>query len=91
MQRQQLAATIELVVGLGMLACFVALLAVPALIGALQEIPWLVRAPPRLPLPSFGLNPHLVAGAPYAPSLLVLMACATLAACFRWWLTRRRE
>jgi uncharacterized BrkB/YihY/UPF0761 family membrane protein len=89
MRREKLLASVELVIGLGMLVGFVVLLLVPALGRVIVELPWTVGTPRALP--GFGVNPHWVAEARYAPSLVVLSACAALAVCYRWLTSRRRS
>lgn len=85
MPRHQLAAVVELVAGLGMLVCFVVLLAGPVILGLLVDLVWLVRFPPRLPLAGLGVNPHYLAGAPDAQSTAAVLGCGLLAA---WLLLR---
>lgn len=89
--RHHVFAAVELALGLGVLVWFVVLLAAPALVAAIADLPWLLRAPPRLPLPTFGLNPHLLAGSAVHPSVVVLVACAMLLVCYRWLTERRRR
>ena len=88
-RRHNILAVVELAVGAGMLAGFMLLLVVPALLTGLLELPWAFAMPTSLP--GFGLNPHHFAGARYVPSLAVLAACAAVAVCYRWLASRRRD
>lgn len=88
MRRDGLLATIELAMGLGMLASFVLLLLVPAAAQLLLELPWAIGA---LRMPAFGIHPHWVAEARYAPALVVLAGFTALVACCRWLASRRRS
>lgn len=87
--RHQIFAAVELALGLGVFVWFVGLLVAPAVLVGIVDLPWLLRAPPRLPLPTFGLNPHVLAGASIHPSLVIILGCATLTLCFRWLMGRR--
>ncbi len=89
MRRQRALGALELAIGLGMLGGFAILLAVPALARMAVDLAWGLRNPGLLP--RFGLHPHWAAEAQYAPSLVILVACAALALCYRWLMSRRRE
>ena len=89
MWRHRVLATLELLIGLGMLLGFIVVLLIPAVVHLLFELPWAIGTPRALP--SFGVNPHLIAEARYAPSLVVLAAGAALAVCYRWLTSRRRS
>jgi len=89
MRRDDLLGTFELLTGLTMLVGFVLILGIPALWQLLNDLVWAVGA--QRALPTFGINPHWVAGARYAPSLLVLTACAALVVCYRVLTLRRRD
>lgn len=88
MRQDKLFAAIELAAGLGMIVGFIALLLIPTVVQLVVELPWLLRSP--WAPPGFGLNPHWLAEVQYAPSFLVLGACAVLAACYVWLTSRRR-
>ena len=88
MRRDNLLAALELMFGLGMLMAFVIVLAVPAAFRLLTELPWAIGMPQSPP--GFGINPHRLAEARYAPSLAVLGACAALVVWYRWLTSRRR-
>lgn len=89
MRRDDLLGTFELLTGLGMLFGFILILGAPALWQLLNDLVWAVGA--QRSFPTFGINPHWVAGARYAPSLLVLTACAALVVCYRVLTIRRRD
>ena len=89
MRRDRLLGTIELLIGLAMLVGFIVILFIPALVNLALELPWAIGTPRSLP--SFGVNPHLIAEARYAPTLVVLAAGAALAVCYRWLTSRRRH
>jgi hypothetical protein len=72
-----------------MLIGFLVILAAPALARSMVDLTWALRTPAMFP--RFGLNPHLAAEAQFAPPLIVLLACAGLALCYRWLTTRRRQ
>ncbi len=88
MRNENVLAAIELAMGLAMLVGFVGLLLVPAVFRLVTELLWAIGVP-QVP-PGFGINPHRLAGAPYAPSLALLTAGAALAVSYRWLLSRRR-
>jgi hypothetical protein len=88
MRRPDLLAAVELAIGIGMLAGFLGILFMPATFRFLVELFWAIGLPHDPP--GFGINPHRVAEARYAPSLAVLAACAALAVCYRWLTSRRR-
>lgn len=89
MRRDEWLGTLEMVIGLGMLASFLVLLLVPSVVRLIFELPWAIGTP-RV-LPSFGLHPHWIAEVRYAPTLMMLGTCAALAVCYRWLTSRRRS
>ena len=88
-RRDQWLGTLELLVGLAMFASFLVILLVPGLVRLVTELPWAIGAPRWLP--TFGLHPHWVAEARYAPTLMMLGTCAALVVCYRWLQSRGRS
>lgn len=89
MRRDDWLGTLELLIGLGVFLSFVVILLIPSLARLLIELSWTFGAPRWLP--TFGLHPHWVAEARYAPTLVMLGTCAALAVCYRWLSTRGRS
>jgi len=87
MRREGFLAAIELALAIGVALAFLVLLT-PAAFRMLSELIWALGTPRSLP--AFGLHPHWVAEARYAPSLVLLAGCAALAVCYRWLTARRR-
>ena len=87
MRRDNFLAIVELAMGLGVALGFLILIT-PAMVRLASELLWAIGTPRTLP--GFGIHPHWVAEARYAPSLVAFGACAALAVCYRWLTVRRR-